>query len=97
VVKTQDKSMYVLIGTRNDVYQDKIGEPFEDHYTEEQVALFTSEKEAKEYIEKARLKHPKRQSFGDTITFKRNSLLMGYEYAHVEEYDEPDLPINPKI
>jgi len=90
--------MFEVIGVRNSVYQEKIGEPFLDHYSEETVATFDYEKDAEKFIRKSKLKKPWRQTFGSIITFKKETLLRDYEDAYVQEHlERPSIPHNPEI
>ena len=90
--------MFVIIGTKNEVYQEIIGESFLDHYEDEVVATFDNEKDAKTYIRESKLKTPIRESFSAQITFKKGSLLRDYEDARVEgEEEKIPPPHNPTI
>ena len=89
--------MYALVGHYNDVYQERIGEMFEDHRYEKIVALFTKESDAKKYIEKSRLKQEIRRSFDHPKVFRDKSLLRSCEDAHIEKYFEEMYPIDPEI
>ena len=89
---------WCIIGTSNDVYQDKIGEPYLDHYAEEVIATFDTKEMAEDYIKKSRLKQPKRRSFASTIMFRSKSLLSGCEDAEAQEFEEEyPPPHNPEI
>lgn len=85
----------ILIGVCNDVYPEKIGESFLDHYSKEHVATFDNDELAKEYIKKSKLATPKHVNYGSDIVFKKESLLRSYEYAEIEDFVE--LEHNPKI
>ena len=89
--------MYALVGHYNDVYQEHIGEPFKDHRRDEIVALFNKKEDAKEYIEKSRLKKEIHRSFDHPKVFRDKSLLRSCEGAHVEKYNEESYPIDPEI
>ena len=78
-----------------EVYQEFIGEDFKVDEHPEKVAIFTSREKAQDYIDKARLKQPIKQSFSGTRSFKEKSVLAGAAYAEIEQYR--DLPINPWI
>jgi len=82
---------YCIIGTINEVYQEKIGESFLDHYEDVVIATFNDDKAAKKYIEDSRLMQPQRRSFSSMKVFKSKSLLRDCESARVEIY-EPDPP-----
>lgn len=89
--------MYVIIGETNEVYQERYDEAFLDHYSEECIATFDTEKDAKAYLKKSRLKKTKRVSYGSDIVFRASSLLCNCCGARVEEYRslvEP--PHNPE-
>jgi hypothetical protein len=88
--------MWALIGSKPNIYQDRIGEPFEEHRTEETMALFTTKDKAEAYIKKNTLKNPKVESFSGWRRFRRNSLLVNCDQAWVEVYEEPDFPIDPE-
>ena len=91
--------MYCIIGETIDGYQEEIGGDFKSRTTEEIVATFDKEEDAEEYIEKAKLKQPKRGMYGngDTV-FRMKTLLCGCSYAFVsicvEAYPPPH---NPRI
>lgn len=88
--------MYVLIGIIQDGYQKYIDGKFETEITEEKIALFTSEEKAMEYVNKFKLKHPKRGRFGNgNQIFKTYSPLGLYSDYRIEEYEEEELEINP--
>lgn len=89
--------MYAIIGIRNSIYQERIGEPFEDHREEETVALFHNRRDAEKYIAGARLKNPRFERFYGWHTFRKNTLLGSYEDAFVSGYDEPNYPIDPEL
>ena len=63
-------TIYVILGTRECVSQDKIGEAFVPHPTKEVVTVFTSYEKANQYILAQRLKTPKRKSYSDTSYYK---------------------------
>lgn len=90
--------MFLLIGEKGDLYQEKVGGSFVEHPTEEIVAKFSTEVKAKEYVRKSRLKNPHRRSFSGTYPFRRSSLLSGYNSCRIEE-EEPKLEpvIDPEL
>lgn len=89
--------MIALIGEEVEVYQAKIDGRFNEHCSETIVALFISVEKAKEYIKKATLKHPKKQTFDSIKPFKSSSLLANYSSARIEEYYEESYEIDPEI
>ena len=85
--------MFNLVGCRTDHEYGYGGWTGVTTDKEEVVATFDLEKDAHEYIKKARLKNPKRL---DHRPFRNKSLLTNYEYAEVvEEVKEPPPPHNP--
>jgi len=89
-------SMWAIVGEFDEVYQERIGGNFEHHRSEEIVALFTSRQLAKAYMEKNRLKTVRRESFSGDRAFRQNSLLSRCEGAYIQEYFEPEYPIDPE-
>ena len=78
--------MFELVGIKNDVYSDKIDEIMVDHYSEEVLAIFDKKEDAKEYIEKSKLKKPFRYHFRSSERrFKSNSLLCDCEDVEIRE------------
>ncbi len=49
---------YIIVGMTENVYQDKIGGPFESHYDKEIVCGFLDLEKAKQYIVDSRLDKP---------------------------------------
>lgn len=90
-------NMYALIGEINDVYQDRPGGPFKDHWSEVIIALFTTEQLANEYIKKSRVPAPYYTKMNVTKYFEDESLLSNCQVARVEKYKEPQYEINPKL
>lgn len=89
--------MWALIAEYNDVYQERIGEPFEDHYSEEVVALFSSEERARAYEQASRLAQRQRRSFASDRVYRHRSLLCRAESARIEEWVEPSYPVDPVL
>lgn len=89
--------MYVIIGIKNEIYPEEIGETYKDHRSDEKVATFDTHKQAKEYIAKSKLKQPQRRTYASDIMFKKKSLLRNYEQAYIDIYVDEELPHNPKI
>lgn len=58
------------------------------------IATFDTEKQAQDYIKRAKLKRPNSL---EQVFFKKRSLLVGYRDAWVDHYEVDDLPHNPKI
>ena len=90
--------MYCIIGEINEVYQERYGDPYTDHYTEEVIATFDSEKEAEDYIKKSALKQVIRNTYAANQVYKKNCLLSGCVEARVEKYYKPfPPPHNPEV
>ena len=90
--------MYCIIGEINEVYQERYGDPYTDHYTEEVIATFDHEKEAEDYIKKSALKQVIRNTYAANQVYKKGSLLCGCVGAWVQEYFEPSQPPhNPEV
>jgi hypothetical protein len=90
--------MFALVAHKNDISQEKIGGNFLDHYSSEIVALFDKEKDAKEYIKRAKLKNPRfGRVFEDDRVYKKGSLLHNAYDASVVPYEISQYPLNPKI
>ena len=70
VFKMLIMTIYIVLGEREGVYQEKIGEPFIAHPQKEVVKAFKSYEKANQFILSQRLSKPKRQRFGDTAYYK---------------------------
>ena len=73
--------LFVVIGTRENVYQDQIGGPFLSHPEKEIVAIFKTEEYAKLFISNNKLKKQKKSSYSDTENYKT-----GHESMNIEEH-----------
>ena len=89
--------MVVLIGQENSIYQEIKGGPFLDHFSEKVVATFDTDEDAKDYIEKSRLKISIKQTYSTDIVFKKGSLLRGCVDAWLESDDKINVPHNPTL
>lgn len=69
-------TIYIVLGERENVYQDKIGEGFIPHPEKEVVKAFESYEEANQFILSQRLPKPKTKHFGDTSYYKGGFLDM---------------------
>lgn len=78
---TSIRSVHVVIGTRENVYQDTVGGNFEPHPEKEIVRIFTDESEAENFVRNSRLKTPKKQRYGDTAHYKQ-----GYYELEIESH-----------
>lgn len=64
------KIIYIVIGTRENVYQDEIGGPFIPHPDKELVIGFYNQRDAENYISINKLEKVKKQLYGDTSYYK---------------------------
>ena len=96
-LRTYKIMKYALIAEINNAYQERIGESFLDHYSEEIVALFDDKQKALDYIKESKLKHPQKFSYGSDKIFKNKSLLSSAKSARIEEHGEPEYILNPKL
>jgi len=85
--------MFAIYGIINNVFQNKIGEPFANHYDEKLIATFDEEKHALSYVNRARLKKVIKKGFSSRKPFKSKSLLCGCEDADVRVFDIPHNPL----
>lgn len=97
LISESQGQLYVVIGIKDNLYQDTVGSSFSKHPSEEHVALFTSEKLAKAWIKKNRINRPKKEFGGETLPFNKKGLLRHYNDAFVQPYNTPlPLPLDPK-
>ena len=89
--------MVVLIGQENSIYQEIKGGPFLDHFSEKVVATFDTDEDAKDYVEKSRLKTPIKQTYSADIVFRKDSLLRDYVDAWFENDDKINVSHNPTL
>lgn len=66
------------------VYQDKIGGPFEAHYDKETVCGFFDLEKAKQYITDSRLDKPIKKSYSGIEYYKGGYYEMDYETVEIE-------------
>ena len=74
-------NVYVIIGEREELYQELYDEDFRSHITTEIVAIYKSKSDAEFFISKNKLKTPKRESFSGTSNYKT-----GHKYLKIEEH-----------
>lgn len=75
---------YIIVGETENVYQDKIGGPFESHYNKELVCGFLDIEKAKQFIIDQRLKTPIKKTFSGTEHYKGGYYAMDYETIEIE-------------
>ncbi len=74
--------VYIVIGTRENVYQDEIGGPFVSHPDKEIVRVFLNDDNARKFVADNKLSKGKRERYGDT-SYYRN----GYYDLEVEGWE----------
>jgi len=88
---------HCIIGQRNDIYQERRGEAFKDHFSEDVIATFDTERMGWDYIEASKLKKRIRHTYASEDVFKQRSLLINCIDAWVvdyrEEYPPPHNPV----
>jgi hypothetical protein len=75
---------YIIVGTTENVYQDKIGEPFESHYDKEIVCGFLDYEKAKQFIVDSRLDKPKKKTYSGFQYYKGGYYEMECETVEIE-------------
>jgi hypothetical protein len=75
---------YIIVGMKENVYQDKIGGPFESHYDKEIVCGFFDLEKAKQYIIDSRLDKPIKKSYSGFQWYKGGYYEMDYETIEIE-------------
>ena len=84
---------WVLIGSYEEHEYGYGGYTGRSEWVEDKIATFDTEKMARDYIEKSKLKNPADYR----RPFKKKSLLHDYRYAEVEIYEPEYLEHNPTI
>lgn len=74
--------VYIVIGTRENVYQDTIGGQFIAHPDKEIVEAFRTQEDAENFVKNSKLKKPKHERYGDTSFYKG-----GYCEMEVEDHE----------
>jgi len=62
--------IYIVLGERECVYQERIGGEFTPHPEKEVVRAFRTEAAAEEFVRKSKLQKPKKERFGDTSHYR---------------------------
>ena len=77
-------TVYVVIGERENVYQDTIGGEFLPHPDKEIVRVFSNDDDARKFVADNKLAKCKRQSYGDTSYYRNGYYDMEIESWEVE-------------
>jgi hypothetical protein len=76
--------VYVVLGTKENVYQDEIGGHFVPHPDKEVVKVFSSQESAENFIRNNKLNRPKKERYGDASYYKGGYCEMEIECAELE-------------
>ena len=77
-------TIYIVIGERENVYQDEIGGPFLPHSDKEIVKVFSDGESARKFVSDSKLTKGKRQPYGDTVYYRNGYYDMEIESWEVE-------------
>lgn len=77
-------NVYVVIGERENVYQDEIGGLFLPHPDKEIVKVFSDGESARKFVADSKLTKGKRQPYGDTSYYRNGYYDMEIESWEVE-------------
>lgn len=78
-------TIYVVIGTKENVFQDTVGGEFLPHPDKEIVKVFNDGDRAREFVSDCKLKDPTRKPYGDTIYYQYGYYDMEIETHNVEK------------
>lgn len=81
----ENKPVYVIIGTREEVGQVEIGGGFVTHYTKEIVGIFRSEEKAQDFIKRNALKKPRKETFSGAKYYKTGHYSLEIEEHYINE------------
>jgi len=76
--------IFIVIGIIENVYEEIIGGPSFKHSNRHVVKVFRSKENAKKFIEKSKLKKPKKEPFGDTSYYKGGYCDLEIESHYIE-------------
>lgn len=77
-------NVYIVIGERENVYQDEIGGLFLPHPDKEIVKVFSDGESARKFVADSKLTKGKRQPYGDTSYYRNGYYDMEIESWEVE-------------
>jgi len=77
--------VYIVLGAKENVYQDSIGTEFVAHPDKEIVEVFRTQRDAENFVRNRKLKKPEKISYGDTSFYKG-----GYYEMEIEDYEVQD-------
>jgi hypothetical protein len=76
--------VYIVIGTKENVFQDEIGGPFLHHPDKEIVQVFSDYANALKFVGYNKLAKGKRERYGDTSYYRNGYYDMEIESWEVE-------------
>jgi hypothetical protein len=76
--------VYIVIGTKENVYQDVIGGEFLPHPDKEIVKVFSNGDDARKFVSDSKLAKGKRQPYGDTVYYRNGYYDLEVEIHSVE-------------
>ena len=77
-------TVYIVIGERENVYQDEIAGPFVSHPDKEIVQVFSDYANALKFVADNKLAEGKRERYGDTSYYRNGYYDMEIESWEVE-------------
>jgi hypothetical protein len=75
-------TIYIVIGEKENVYQDEIDGPFVSHPDKEIVRVFSNGDDARKFVADSKLSKGKRQPYGDTSYYTN-----GYYDLEIESWE----------
>jgi hypothetical protein len=75
-------TVYIVVGEKENVYQDEIDGPFVSHPDKKIVKVFSDEESARKFVADNKLSKGKREPYGDTSYYHN-----GYYYLEIESWD----------
>lgn len=76
--------IYIVIGTKENVFQDTVGGEFMPHPDKEIVKVFSNVDNAREFVDNSKLAKPFRKTYGDTVYYENGYYDMEIESHSVE-------------
>ncbi len=76
--------VYIVIGIRENVYQDEIDGPFVSHPDKEIVRVFSNDDDARKFVTDNKLANGKREPYGDTSYYRNGYYDLEIESREVE-------------
>ena len=77
-------TVYIVIGTKENVYQDEIDGPFVSHPDKEIVKVFSNDDDARKFVADNKLAKGKRKPYGDTSYYCNGYYDLEIESREVE-------------